>query len=99
MHSFDIVGYTYRAEQWTPEGVVRQLLAERRAAPAALDMKVEDVLDQIAGAEGIDREDERSFDSDEFPKVIFADQVEDPDELFADGVNGEYVSARDLELA
>jgi hypothetical protein len=25
---------------------------------------------------GIDREDERTFDSDTFPKVVFADQIE-----------------------
>ena len=46
------------------------------ASPAARDMPTEDVLDQCAGASAIDRDDEHSFDSDEFPKVVFLHQLD-----------------------
>lgn len=49
------------------------------AAPAARDMLIEDALGQCAGAIGIDRADEHSFDSHEFPKDVFLDQVYDDD--------------------
>jgi len=38
---------------------------------------VETVLDAIAKLQGIDRYDETRYDSGEFPKVIFRNQVED----------------------
>ena len=71
------VGYTYRAETLCPTDVVEALIASGLAAPAARDMNEEEALDQIAGANCIDREDESTFDSDEFPKVVFSVQVED----------------------
>ena len=77
----DIAGYTYQAENYTPTDLIEVMVAAGELSPAALDMKVEDVLDQHAGALAIDRYDERSFDSSEFPKVIFWSQVtEDDDE-------------------
>lgn len=84
----DIVGYTYKAENYTPEGLIAELIKDGLAAPAAKDMDPEEALDQIAGANGIDREDEYSFDSDEFPKVVFRDM--DPDGEFMDET-GNYV--------
>jgi hypothetical protein len=39
---------------------------------------VEDQLDGLARNLGIDRENERTYDSGDFPKVIFADQVITP---------------------
>ncbi len=77
MHASDIIAYTYRADQWHRDCVVRALYGEGRAAPAALDMDSESVLAQIAGAEGIDHQDEHTFDSDNFPKVVFADAADD----------------------
>jgi hypothetical protein len=53
------------------------MIAHGTASPAARDMRAEDLLDQCAGAMAIDREDEYSFDSGDFPKVIFASSVED----------------------
>jgi len=35
------------------------------------------ILRQLAGNRGIDLENEYSWDSDDFPKVVFADMVED----------------------
>lgn len=77
MHATDIIAYTYRADHWHRDCVVRALYNEGRAAPAALDMDSESVLAQIAGAEGIYYEDEHSYDSGDFPKVVFADVASD----------------------
>jgi hypothetical protein len=89
MHATDIVAYTFQAEQLTPEGLIEIMIARGEASPAARDMRVEDALDQIAAANGIDRYDEHTFDSEEFPKVIFASQLEEG-ETFRDA-DGEYV--------
>ena len=42
-------------------------------------MPTDDVLDQCAGAMAIDRDDETSFDSDEFPKAVFLDWLDPAD--------------------
>lgn len=76
MNACTIVGYTYRGAEWHQECMIRTLVDLRELSPAAIDMKPEDVLNQHAAACAIDREDESSFDSDDFPKVIFADDVE-----------------------
>lgn len=79
---FDIVGYTYKAEQYTPEGLIPALATgpgqdfDGWALGDGVDMSVEDNLNELAAAFGVDRDDERSFDSDYFPKVILAAQVE-----------------------
>jgi hypothetical protein len=70
---FDIVGYTYRAENITPEHLL-ELLNTGTQNPHT---DVEVALDEWANVIGINREDEFSFDSDKFPKVIFRDQLAD----------------------
>jgi hypothetical protein len=50
------------------------MIAARDASPAARDMATEDVLEQCDDAAAIDLTDETSYDSAEFPKVVF-DQV------------------------
>ncbi|BDZ52795.1 hypothetical protein GCM10025867_50360 (plasmid) [Frondihabitans sucicola] len=79
MSATDIVGYTYKAENFTPERLVEELIVRGELAPAARGMTVEEALDQLAAVDGIDREDEFSFDSDDFPKVIFESQVTEDD--------------------
>lgn len=76
MKAWDIVGYTYQADTFCPKDVIEVLIERGEASPAARDMRTEDALDQIAGANGIDRQDERTFDSGDFPKVIFESDVE-----------------------
>lgn len=71
-----IVGYTYRAEQFTPAGLIAYMVRNGELSPAACDMDPEWVLNQHAGALAIDREDEWSFDSGEFPKVVLSLMVE-----------------------
>jgi hypothetical protein len=75
MNTQTIVGYTYRADNLHPDCLISTMVATRELSPAARDMSAEDVLDQHAGANAIDREDERSFDSGDFPKPFTAEQA------------------------
>jgi hypothetical protein len=72
--SYDVVAYTYRADNFCPDCIVATLGNERDVALASL-LGTEDALTALATLRGIDREDERSFDSGEFPKVVFRDQL------------------------
>lgn len=75
-HGTDIVGYSFNADEYCPsctKGMFQQY------APFAPTL-TEDVLEAAAKALGIDRQDERSYDSSEFPKVIFGSDVESDDE-------------------
>lgn len=69
-HSTDIVGYTYQADIWCP-GCTRNAFIDKLAINYG--RTTENVLDAVAKLHEIDRHDERSYDSDDFPKVIFAD--------------------------
>ena len=73
----EIAAYTYRAEVLCPTCLIEAMISAGDASPAARDMPTEDVLDQRAGANAINPDDETSFDSDEFPKVVFLDQLPD----------------------
>lgn len=81
MHATTIVGYTYRADFFCPACIIEQLPTgdgeafDGWALADGVTMSTEDNLDEIAAAFGIDRDDETSFDSDEFPKVVFADMA------------------------
>lgn len=82
--STDIAGYTYQADIYCPE-------CTQTIAAHGLEDKVpqgdpwqntgtgeqsaEDLLDRWAQSLGIDRYDERSYDSDDFPKVVFDDSL------------------------
>ena len=66
-----ITGYTYQAEEFSPEELVEYMIATGDMSPAARDLEVENALDQCAEANAIDRYDEVSYDSWEFPKVVF----------------------------
>lgn len=66
----EIAAYLYRADLHCPACIIEAMIAARDAAPAARDMPVEDVLDQIADAMAIDRHDETTYDSSEFPKAV-----------------------------
>jgi hypothetical protein len=76
----DIAGYTYNCENFTPRALIDAMVSAGELSPAARDMRPEDVLDQHAGALGIDRYDENTYDSSEFPKVIFWSQITDDDD-------------------
>lgn len=92
MRSDDIIGYTFQAELYTPFGVLEALYSHPNFEGwrNVLGVRsVETELDEIAAAFGIDRTDEYSFDSDEFPKVVFVDQANDDD--WAVDSDGAYV--------
>lgn len=76
MKAWTIVGYVYAAAALCPTCTIEGLIGQGRLAPGARGMREEDALDQLAAVEGIDRQDEHSYDSDDFPKVIFASDVE-----------------------
>lgn len=71
MHASDIVGYTYQADNHCPTCIKRMF------GGGDLDIDADEVLDYEAERHGIDRHDESSFDSGEFPKVIFTDMAEE----------------------
>lgn len=77
MTATDIAGYTYNAQVLCPGCTVRALEASNEAfQPPADSPPVEQWLDFIAVHLGINRYDEREFDSSDFPKVVFSSQVE-----------------------
>lgn len=69
LRSDAIVGYTWQADIWCPACIER--------ANPSIDGNAEAVLDTLAQRNDIDRSDETSFDSGDFPKIIFAVMVED----------------------
>lgn len=100
------VGYTYKAENWSASALTKELVRRGELSPAALDMNLEDALNQHAGANAIDRDDEYSFDSDDFPKVVTRDQLSCSDDWSddapehnadADGVCGSCGAELDIE--
>lgn len=90
--SSDIAGYTYKADTYCPEHIVGAMTStedyEGWELAEGIEMDIEENLDNIAAHFGIDRQDENSFNSDEFPKVIFRDQADGS----ACGVDGEPLS-------
>lgn len=68
-----ITGYTFRADTYCPTCMANSMVkfvGEEQQGPD--HWQVEDLLDSIAASLGIDREDERTFDSGDFPKVVFS---------------------------
>lgn len=79
--AWDVIGYTFQAETLCSSCVIDALpTCEGEAFDGWADvtgrMGAEENLNELAAAFGIDRMDEHSFDSGDFPKVIFASQVD-----------------------
>lgn len=81
-HSFDIVAYMYQADLYCA-GCITEVLPtgpgekyDGWSLADGVSMSTEADLDEIAAAFGIDRKAEETFDSGEFPKVVFRDQLE-----------------------
>jgi hypothetical protein len=68
--SDDVVAYTYKADVMCPSCMLKAVPTPNPATHSA-----ESALDILAKETGIDRYDENTFDSDEFPKVVFRDQL------------------------
>ncbi|MCU6479008.1 hypothetical protein [Arthrobacter sp. A2-55] len=69
-------GYIFNAELYCPAHIADALPTgdgdayDGWAVAAGIEITAEENLDEIAIAFGIDRDDEATFDSSEFPKVI-----------------------------
>lgn len=67
--------FTFKADVYHPGCIVPAMTAtndyEGWGLAPGVDMDIEKNLDEIAAAFSINRGDEASFDSDEFPKVVF----------------------------
>lgn len=77
MKAYDIVAYTYQAQTICPTcalGAANYWLAEDGVKVPYL--VAEDALNAWATSAKIDREDEYTFDTDDFPKVVFAAQID-----------------------
>jgi hypothetical protein len=74
-----IVGYTYRAANYCDDYycIVSKVLKDRGLEGHGLSFLTEEALHRLAVSEGIDRYDERTYDSDDFPKIIVSDQIEE----------------------
>ena len=84
MSATTVIGYAYRAALYCPGCVVGALPTgpgeayDGWALAPGVRMGTEANLDEIAHAFGIDRHDEHTYDSDDFPKVVFAsDEISD----------------------
>ncbi|MFN3256879.1 MAG: hypothetical protein ACE37B_14425 [Ilumatobacter sp.] len=71
--SDEITAYTYQADIYCPACLIETLIADGIAAPAARDMPTDDVLEQCADALAINRDDDTTYDTSEFPKPVFLD--------------------------
>ncbi|WP_431881852.1 hypothetical protein [Micromonospora chalcea] len=78
LHGADVVGYTFNADTYCADDIAKMFRCEVPAV--GVNASAETVLDAVAGKRGIDRRDERTFDSGDFPKVIFASMVESDDD-------------------
>ena len=80
MNACDVAGYTYAGDTYHTWCVVDELQERYDAFPESVlkvirEESIEVALDAIAAFLGFDRMDERSFDSGDFPKVLFVDQI------------------------
>ena len=67
-----IDGYTFQAANYCPDCILSVVAGE-----PIENVDAETGLDILATVRHIDRMDERSYDSGDFPKVIFSTQIED----------------------
>lgn len=93
MHTAEPYGYIYAADTYCATDLIERLVREGRvntAHPHADRESVEILLNGLARQEGIDRDRESSFDSDDFPKVLLGcdvttqyEESQDPESVFA----------------
>jgi hypothetical protein len=63
--------YLYNAALWCGPCIIKALVAQRKAAPGAIDMLPAQALEQIVSANGYTSESD--YDSDDLPKGPYAD--------------------------
>lgn len=75
----EVVGYVFWSERLCRLCTLYALLPHRLIPEELLDEDAEQVLDVAARAAGIDRHDETSFETWEFPKRILLSQIDPND--------------------
>ena len=76
----DLVAYSYYADLYGPCCILRAFHGGPTGEPPVAGMSIEQHLDLLARLRGVDRSDERSFDSGDFPKFVFRDVLESCDD-------------------
>lgn len=94
-HATDIVAYTYRAKLYHARCIVAALIFDDELRIMNIDL-TETILDNAAHVAGINRHDEYSFDSDEFPKVVFDSQLDIDSAHSTCGQCGDYMYVVDI---
>lgn len=80
----DVVAYTYDADTYCPDCTLA-LVKARHPLDYPLSSTVqasdtaEDILRTVAKSLRLGNEDESSYDSDDFPKVVFSSQIDEPE--------------------
>ena len=78
---FDVVGYAFQAALVCPGCIVGAVAegGDREPLGVPAGLTAEKGLALLAERLGVDRMNESSYDSDEFPKVVFRDHLADAD--------------------
>lgn len=77
MKTFDeITGYVFKAETFCPRCLKRKMYVDGFIDKTLKSQSTEDMLDLLADDLKVNRNDEWTFDSDNFPKVIFKSDSE-----------------------
>lgn len=70
----NVIGYVYKADTYCGEHAVAEVLKDYNVGSWRLDyVSYAADLSRLARLTGFNNEDESSYDSDDFPKVEFAD--------------------------
>ncbi len=79
MQPFDVVAYTFHADIYCPEHCLERLLKDEGLEGHGLSLIPTEAIERLGvsrfGGEKYD-DGEHNWDSDEFPKVVFRDQLE-----------------------
>lgn len=79
----DIAGYTYKTETLCRDCTMQAVSQDARVnLPCGIT--IETWLDVVAARLGINRYDEREYDSSDFPKVVFTHQLDNLDHFTHD---------------
>ena len=70
-------GYQYSGSHYCPEDLIERLIHHHEVPTYARGINSEIVLNELALKANVNRADEFTFDSDEFPKVITQDDTTD----------------------
>lgn len=77
MHAHEIVAYTYKGETYSPDAILPALNQPidgwTMLHPTRSDVEI--LLSRLATSRGINRAVEETFDSEDFPKVVFGSMI------------------------